>query len=281
MQRCVVRPRCSPRGRRPQSHATRPRLTNSRVRAEVPPQLALPASLPRNEHRTLTTSDIPPNPPSDVAHLGVERVVRRAEYQGGMYDALKGHYTFACPTRGEGHANLSDFRMLDRLPGTGHPAVFRVRFICSCGDEHDGLVSHDDLDLAPLGFQAGDFLNLLTDRVDAASDELVDLAVRRIQGGEWPWSFFCYPENQPRPIYPSSFFLLAPGESSVGVAARCPTCSAVSVNLVSHQHVDLPFHNDLRVGVVEHVFAQDALRTLDAFTDELYSATFDERRLSL
>jgi hypothetical protein len=33
--------------------------------------------------------------------------------------------------------------------------------------------------------------------------------------------------------------------------------------------------------VVEHVFARDALRTLDEFTDELYSASFDRRRLLL
>ena len=198
-----------------------------------------------------------------------------------MYDALRGRYTFPCPLRGEGHASLSDFRVLERLPGARHPALFRVRFTCSCGGEHDGLVSHDDLDWAPLGFHEGVFLNLMTDRLDAVADELVDLAVRRIQAGEWPWSFFCYPEEQPRPVYPSSFFLLAPGEGSVGVAVRCPACSAVSVNLVSHEHVDLPFHNDSRVGVLEHLFAVDALKTIEMFTDQLYSAAFDERRLNL
>jgi hypothetical protein len=53
------------------------------------------------------------------------------------------------------------------------------------------------------------------------------------------------------------------------------------VNLVSHEHVDVPFHNDTRVGVVEHVFPDDALRTLEAFRAELYSAAFDARRLTL
>jgi hypothetical protein len=53
------------------------------------------------------------------------------------------------------------------------------------------------------------------------------------------------------------------------------------VNLVSHEHVDLPFHNDTNVGVVEHLFAEDVLRSLDEFRAELYSATFDTRRLSL
>jgi hypothetical protein len=53
------------------------------------------------------------------------------------------------------------------------------------------------------------------------------------------------------------------------------------VNLVSTTHVDLPFHNDAQVGVVAHVFAEDALRTLDAFCAELYSSCFDARRLDL
>ena len=42
----------------------------------------------------------------------------------------------------------------------------------------------------------------------------------------------------------------------MGVAVRCPACDRVSVNLVSHEHVDLPFHNDGEIGVVEHVFAR-------------------------
>ena len=68
-----------------------------------------------------------------------------------MYDALTTRYTFACPARGETSVRLSAFREVDRLPGTAHPAVFRVRFACGCGDDHVGLVTHDDLDWAPLG----------------------------------------------------------------------------------------------------------------------------------
>ena len=71
------------------------------------------------------------------------------------------------------------------------------------------------------------------------------------------------------------------GGGGVGVAVRCPVCDATSVNLVSHQHLDLPFHNDDEVGVVEHVFADDALQAIDDFRAELYSASFDARRLSL
>jgi hypothetical protein len=67
----------------------------------------------------------------------------------------------------------------------------------------------------------------------------------------------------------------------IGLAVRCPACDCVSVNLVSHEHVDLPFHNDEAIGVVEHVFAEGVLQTLEAFRSELYSATFDARRLLL
>ena len=41
-----------------------------------------------------------------------------------------------------------------------------------------------------------------------------------------------------------------------------------------------PFHTDARIGVVPHVFAEDALRR-SARSAELDSATFDERRLLL
>ena len=200
-----------------------------------------------------------------------------------MYDALTTRYTFACPSRGETAVPLSSFRRLERLEGTGHPVVYCVRFDCPCGEEHPGLVSHDDLDWAPLGFHAGRFLNLLTARVEEAGAELGDAACRRIEAGEWPWSFFCYPEGRPRPVFPSSFFLLAPGgrEARIGLAVRCPACERMSLNLVSHRHIDLPFHNDPEIGVIEHVFAGDALRTVEEFQAELYSASFDARRLLL
>ena len=39
--------------------------------------------------------------------------------------------------------------------------------------------------------------------------------------------------------------------------------------------------NDPEVGVVEHVFSDDVARTLEEFRLELYSASFDSRRLQL
>ena len=198
-----------------------------------------------------------------------------------MYDALTGRYTFTCPAQGRSRVTLSAFRTFERLPGAAHPAVYHIRFACTCGDEHDGLVSHDELDWAPLGLDGGLFFNLMTARLDSVAAELEDAAVRHLQAGEWPWSFFCYPEDRPRPVFPSSFFLLAPGDGSLGLAVRCPACQRTSVNLVSHEHVDLPFHNDAEVGVVEHVFSDDVVGTVEAFRAELDSASFDARRLAL
>ena len=177
-----------------------------------------------------------------------------------MYDPLTSRYAFACPVLGEAHVPLSAFLSIDQLPGAAHPAVFRVRFDCDCGDEHDGLLSHEELDWEPL---------------------VLATAAERIRRGEWPWSFFCYPEEQPRPVFPSAFTLLTASDGTVGLAVRCPSCRRLSLNLVSHAHVDVPFHNDREVGVVEHLFASDALASLEEFRSELWSASFDARRLAL
>jgi hypothetical protein len=200
-----------------------------------------------------------------------------------MYDALTGRYTFPCPERGETRVTLSAFRRVERLPGPAHPALFGISFDGTCGHEHPALVTHDELDWVPLHVEERRFLNLMTATLDPLQAELAELAASRIQAGEWPWSFFCYPEERARPIFPSSFFLLTPAEAhgAMGIAVRCPVCSSVSVNLVSEPHVDLPFHNDREVGVVEHVFAADVERTVGEFASELYSARFDARRLAL
>jgi hypothetical protein len=198
-----------------------------------------------------------------------------------MYDALTARFTFACPTRGVARVALSEFRRLERLPGAAHPAVYRVLFECACGAEHDGLVADDDLDWAPLGLGGGVFFNFMTAQLDPLEHELSDLAARRLEAGEWPWSFFCYPEERPRPVFPSSFFLLAPGDGALGLAVRCPACQRTSINLVSREHVDVPWHNDIEVGVVDHVFAADIATTVTEFREELDSSRFDSRRIDL
>ena len=82
-------------------------------------------------------------------------------------------------------------------------------------------------------------------------------------------------------MFPSAFLVLAGRGEEVGLAVRCPVCGSVSINLVSAEHLDVPFHNDREVGVVAHVFAHDAQRVVEEFVGELYSASFDSRRLTL
>jgi hypothetical protein len=189
-----------------------------------------------------------------------------------MYDGLTGRYTFPCPSLGEVSVPLSEFRALERLPGASHPAVYRITFSCACGEDHDGLLTHDELDWAPLSGSESPFLNLMTSRLEPAGAELLDLAASRIRAGEWPWSFFCFPEERPRPVFPSAFLALAPGEKEVGLAVQCPACSKTTVNLVSRPHVDVPFYNDRRVAVVEHVFGVDPSETGAGLRAELFGA---------
>jgi hypothetical protein len=199
-----------------------------------------------------------------------------------MYDPLTSTYSFACPHGREARVPLSAFRLLERLPGAAHPAVYRVLFACRCGRQHEGLVPHDELDWAPLGTTTEvTFRNLMTSHDDSLAAELADLAASRIGAGEWPWSFYCTREGRSRPITPSSFAFIAPGGESFGIAVHCPGCAAVSVNLVTREHVDIPFWNDAHIGVLEHVFERDALRAVEQFRAELHSARFDERRLDL
>jgi hypothetical protein len=140
-------------------------------------------------------------------------------------------------------------------------------------------VPHDELDWAPLGVSDSTaFVNLMTSRVESVADELSDLAASHIKAGEWPWSFFCLGEGRPRVVFPSAFRLLAPAPGGrIGIAVQCPVCGTVSVNLVSREHVDVPFVNDREVGVAEHV----ASLQVEKFRAQLASDAFDARRLEL
>jgi hypothetical protein len=200
-----------------------------------------------------------------------------------MYDALTTRYRFSCPHRGHASVALSGFRRLEELPGPHHPAVYHVEFVCGCGELHPGLVPQSDLDWAPLGLtEQTSYLNLMTSRSDLLADEFVELAAVRIKSGEWPWSFFCWPEERPRQVFPSSFWLLASGgrDGRVVVAVRCPDCGNVSVNLVSREHVDLPFHNDRDVGVLTHRFEALPGTPLAALALDAEQAGFESRRLA-
>jgi hypothetical protein len=198
-----------------------------------------------------------------------------------MYDGLTGQYTFPCPVRGEVRLRLSAFRMLERLPGASHPAVYKVTFACPCGGDHEGLVTHDDLDWAPIAGSDSPFLNLMTAQLEQTVAELLDLAASQIRAGSWPWSFFCFPEGRPRPVFPSAFRLLAAGTDRLGLAVECPSCARTSVNVVSHPHVDVPFFNDEHVEVVEHIFTADREDMIERFRAELDSGAFDASRRRL
>jgi hypothetical protein len=79
-------------------------------------------------------------------------------------------------------------------------------------------------------------------------------------------------------VFPSAFRALGAGNDRIGLAVECPSCSRTSVNLVTHRHVDVPFYNDRKVDVVEHIFSGDRETTLQAFRLELDSGRFDARR---
>lgn len=197
-------------------------------------------------------------------------------------DALTGTYRLPCPRRGESRVHLSSFREIARLDGPAHPAVYRIVFECGCGEEHVALVGHDALDWAPLGLDdAATFVNLMTSRSDGLATELVALASARIDRGEWPWSFYCYLEDTPRPVTPSSFRLVDDAVGRVALAVSCPRCGSTSVNLVTRPHVDIPFHSDPRVGVLATAFEDGSLRSIDGLRAELVTAAIDDKCLEL
>ncbi len=169
-----------------------------------------------------------------------------------MYEGLTATYRFTCPSsRREVRVRLSSFRSLERLPGTAHPAVYDVTFACPCGGEHEALLRHDQLDWAPLAPLEAPFYNVMTGRLEHARGELAEHALAQLARGRWPWRFFCRSEARSRPVFPSAFRVLSPSRSTLAVAARCPSCGGTSANLVSAEHLDVPFYCDREVGVIE------------------------------
>ena len=200
-----------------------------------------------------------------------------------MYDALTTRYTFACPQRGETRVALSSFRRLERFPdrrtrpstASRSTAVRRAstrarrRTTSSTGRRSAST--------------RGAFSNLMTSRLAPVEDELGDLAARRIQAGEWPWSFFCYPEGRPRPVFPSSFFLLAPaegGESGSGWRSAAPSAERTrSTSSRRARRRALPQRPPDRRRRAR--LRRRCDRAVEEFAAELYSARFDSRRLDL
>ena len=55
-----------------------------------------------------------------------------------MYDGLTGRYTFACPVKGEVRLPLSAFRVIERLPGASHPAIYKITSPVTAGTSTRG-----------------------------------------------------------------------------------------------------------------------------------------------
>jgi hypothetical protein len=205
-----------------------------------------------------------------------------------MYDALRASYRFHCPRRPDGETvrvPLSSFRLLERLPGAAHPAVYRIAYDCPCGDRHVGLMSHEDLDYGPLHPVEQEFRNLLTGRTEPVGDELAEVARTHVQRGNWPWRLYCSTEARMRPVWPSSLAMVAPSasgrEAVLGVAMSCPGCGEVSLNLVTGAHLDVPFYHDRVVGYVDRPYGDGRDLTVEIFHAELHSARFDSERAGL
>jgi hypothetical protein len=202
-----------------------------------------------------------------------------------MYDTLRASYRFHCPHRPGGEltrVRLSAFRQLERLPGAAHPAVYRVVYDCACGEPHQGLVTHADLDYGPLAPVEVEFRNLLTGRTEPVGDELTEIARVEVQRGNWPWRLYCCSEAKLKPVFPSCLTHVAPGENDlVGVAMSCPSCGEMSLNVVTQQHLDVPFYHDDVVRVIERPFGDGRDLTVERFHSQLWSAGFDSERDSL
>ena len=200
-------------------------------------------------------------------------------YARSMYDSLRALYRFRCAD-GEHTAQvrLSGFRHLERLDGPAHPAVYRVTWSCPhCRQDHLGLVTQAELDVAPLEGPEQAFWDPLTGRVGGSlGHELAAAAADRLKRGSWPWSFWCSAERCMRPGYPSSLSWIDGRDHLVGVAVSCAACGETSLNLVSPRHLDEPFYHDPVVSAVDRPVREMA--EIERFRHELWSGRFDGHR---
>lgn len=192
-----------------------------------------------------------------------------------MFDIFSARYQFPCATTGaEVSVALSQFRSLEQLPGAASPTVYKVTFDCACGVQHDGLLSHDELDWEPLSNETTEtFFNFQTGSRDLVAAELSQLTSEFIRKGAWPWTFYCYPESAVRPGFPSSLLCVAPTtgqrRARQGVVVHCASCSRMSINFVTSQHLDVPFYNDQVVHYVDKMLPGERLSVEEAFRQQL------------
>lgn len=193
-----------------------------------------------------------------------------------MFDPIRNRYALTCPEHEETvWVPVSGFRAIRRLRGAHAPAVFRVAFDCECGGRHEALVSHDRLDWEPLGTDSTEtFTNLLTGRRELLATELSEQATDHLRRGSWPWMFYCHPESAMRPGFPSSLRFVTPehghGTDRVGTLVRCFSCERHTVNIVSRDHLDVPWHTDAAIGFIAQVFDGDAIAPEERFRHQLH-----------
>jgi hypothetical protein len=121
----------------------------------------------------------------------------------------------------------------------------------------------------------------MTATLDLVEGELADLR-RLIAAGKWPWSFFCYPEERPRPIFPSAFFLLAPASTAARWGSPCAVRSARASRSTSSRRSTSTFLPQRRRDRGGRARSRRLRRVLEEFSAELVTAKrFDARRLSL
>lgn len=202
-----------------------------------------------------------------------------------MFDQLRNRYSLRCPATDEtAWVPVSAFRRVRRLRGATAPAVFRVTFQCGCGGQHEALVAHDRLDWEPIGVDSTQtFVDIVSGRRELLASELLEQASLHLRRGTWPWTFWCHPERAARPGYPSSLRLVTPehdhGDERVGVLVRCAACARHTVNIVTREHLDVPWHNDRAIAYVAQVFDGEELQVEERFRHQLWDGPARSRWL--
>ena len=171
-----------------------------------------------------STTFAPDSPTQDVI-----RPVRPADYKGVILrppdDPV---HASRVPSTATTRLPLSRFRRLGASARNAQPAVFRGRLRVRVwrGASWSRHPRRARLGAARAWGRADSFLNLMTAPSGRARGRARRPGARRESERGVAVSFFCYPENQPRPVFPSSFLLLAPSErgGAVGLAVRCPVC---------------------------------------------------------
>ena len=154
-------------------------------------------------------------------HRGMRRPA--AGYNENCVRPVDEHVLVLVPASGEARVPLSSFRTLERLPGA--VASGRVSASSSPAGAARSIRAHLRTTTstgAPLGLGERPDVPERADRPRRLRRprSSADLAATRIGAGEWPWSFFCYLEDGPRPMTPSAFARRSPAARAEDAFAR-------------------------------------------------------------